>query len=423
MAAVSPPDPYKSARDLPIVAEMLEQIRGGKLLTRFVARDQRASLEAVERQLDHLVATVDGFYDLLGDRHWIFHESLNTDLAKGLLAKPADEAEQMLIAHYQDPETLRFMIQRLWHFPEMQARRQMIDRAREDYEAGRYDSTVLSLIPVMDGFVNDVEKDPRRGLHAREDDEMAAWNSAVGHHQGLTLAHRTFTKTFKKTSDEEVHELYRNGIVHGMLTNFNNVVVGTKAWNRLFAVADWALSREKQAIPPEPKPSLRALFGQIAENQRTQRVLDAWQPRTLTPEDPGFEDESIHALAVEVLKAWKAKNYGRMAAQLASLTREDTQGKSAGRVRDEYMLFELEGFRIVRIDFRAAVICEIDVELTIDGETKIGRIRWIRETDGGETAIPGHEDGEWRLMTWGPLAMFHKAEEDTTDDDLLDDAA
>jgi hypothetical protein len=53
-----------------------------------------------------------------------------------------------------------------------------------------------------------------------------------------------------------------------------------------------------------------------------------------------------------------------MAAQLASLTREDTQGKSAGRVRDEYMLFELEDFRIVRIDFRAAVICEIDVELT-----------------------------------------------------------
>jgi hypothetical protein len=78
--------------------------------------------------------------------------------------------------------------------------------------------------------------------------------------------------------------------------------------------------------------------------------------------------------------AWKAKNYGRMAAQLASLTREDTPGKSAGRVRDEYMLFELEDFRIVRIDFQAPVICEIDVELTIDGETKIGRIRWIRET-------------------------------------------
>jgi hypothetical protein len=299
----------------------------------------------------------------------------------------------------------------------MQVRRQMIERAREDYEAERYDSTVLLLIAVMDGFVNDFETDPRRGLHAREDDEMAAWNSVVGHHQGL--AHRTFTKTFKKTSDEEVHELYRNGIVHGMLPNFNNAVVATKAWNRLFAVSDWALSRENQAIPPEPKPSLRELFGQIAEDQQTQRALNDWEPRTLTPDDPGFEDEPIHGLATEVLEAWTAKNYGRMGAQLASLTREDTPGKSAGRVRDEYMLAELESFRIVRLDFQAPVICEIDAELTIEGETKLGRIRWIRETDDGETAIPGHEKGEWRFMTWGPHAMFNRAEAD----DLLDDVA
>lgn len=253
---------------------------------------------------------------------------------------------------------------------------------------------------------------------------MAAWNSVVGHHQGLTRAHRTFTKTFKKTSDEEVRELYRNGIVHGMLTNFNNVVVATKAWNRLFAVADWALCREKQAIPPEPQPTLREAIGQLAENQRTQRAIDAWQARTLTPDDPGFENEPIHALAVEVLEAWKKGNYGRMAAQLASLTREDSPGKSAGRLRDEYTLCgELDAFRIVRLDFCAPVICEVDAELTIGGETKLGRIRWIRETDDGETAIPGHEDGEWRFMTWGPWAMFNRASEADEGNDLLDDAA
>jgi hypothetical protein len=414
MAAVSPPDPYKSARDLPSVVEMLKQIQGFKTLTRFVARDQRAALVSIEQQLDDLVETIDGFYALLGSRHWVFHDSLNTEMAKGLLAKPADEAEQAFIAQYQAPEMLGFMIGRLWHFPEMRQRRPMIERAREDYEAGRYDSTVSLLLSVMDGFVNDVETDPRRGLHARSDDEMAAWDSVVGHRQGLAQAHRTFTRTFKKTSDEEVHELYRNGIVHGMLTNFNNVVVATKAWNRLFAVADWVLSREKQAIPPEPEPSLRELFGQIAESQRTKQALDAWQAKTLTPDDPDFESESIHVCATEVLEAWKRKNYGRMAAQLASFTREDTPGKSAGRVRDEYTLFELEDFRIVRLDFQAPVICEIDAELTIAGGTKIGRIRWIRETEGGEPAIPGYEKGQWRFMTWGPSAMFHAAE-DTAD--------
>jgi len=391
---------------------MLKQLEGFKALSRFIARDQRASVEAIERRVDDLVETIDGFYGLLGSRHWIFHDSLNTGVARSLLAMSADEAEQEFIAQYSDPETLGRMIRGLWRFPEMQARRRMVERAREDYEAKRFDSATMLLLAVMDGFVNDIERDPRRGLHARSDDEMAAWDSVVGHHQGLAQAHRTFTKTFKKTSDEEVRELYRNGIVHGMLTNFNNVVVATKAWNRLFAVADWALSREKQALPPEPEPSWGEVIGRVAENQQTKKALDVWQARTLTPDDAEFENEPIYALVTEILEAWKAKNYGRMAAQLASLTREATVGQSAGRVRDEYAMFELEDFRIVRLDFQAPVICEIDVELTVEGETKLGRTRWIRENDDGGSAIPGHEDGEWRFMSWGPFAMYNNAEED-----------
>jgi hypothetical protein len=129
MAAPSPPDPYKSARDLPSVTEMLKQIQGFKALTRFAARDQRDAVVAIERQLDGIVETVDGFYDLLGSRHWIFHDSLNLEAVKGLLAKPADEAEQKFIAQYREAETLDWMIGRLWRFPEMQARRRLIERA------------------------------------------------------------------------------------------------------------------------------------------------------------------------------------------------------------------------------------------------------------------------------------------------------
>ena len=411
MASPEAPDPYRSARDLPSVAEMLQQLSSFKALTLVVARDQRPQLKTIERELNELVETVDGFYDLLGSRHWIFHDSLNAEVVKGLLAEPADEAERILVDHYQDHDTLGFLIRRLHRFPEMQARMRLIERAREDYEAGRYDSTVLLLIPVMDGFVNDVEKDPRRGLHARSDDEMSAWDSVVGHHLGLSRAHRTFTKRFSKTSDEEVHELYRNGIVHGMLTNFNNPVVATKAWNQLFAVADWAHSREKQASPPKLDPSWGDLIGQMAENARVKEALDRWTRRTLTPEDDDFASEPIFAIAIDVLNAWKEKNYGRMAAQLASLTREDTPGKSAGRVRDEYALAELEDFRIVRLDFEAPIICEIDAELTIDGETKLGRMRWIKEHGDGEPALPGQDGGgEWRFMSWGPFALFNKTE-------------
>jgi RIO-like serine/threonine protein kinase len=64
----------------------------------------------------------------------------------------------------------------------------------------------------------------------------------------------TFKAPKKKRVDDEVFEVYRNGIVHGTVVNFNNVVVATKAWNMLFAVADWDSATTKAAAPAEPQP-------------------------------------------------------------------------------------------------------------------------------------------------------------------------
>ncbi len=64
----TPPDPYKSARDLPSVVEMTEQLRGFKSLTLLVGREQRSALRKIESQLTDLVQTIDGFYERLGKR-------------------------------------------------------------------------------------------------------------------------------------------------------------------------------------------------------------------------------------------------------------------------------------------------------------------------------------------------------------------
>jgi hypothetical protein len=148
------PGPYQSARDLPTVAEMLEQIQGMKLLTRFVARKERAKLIELERQVEEHVAAVDRFYELLGDRHWIFHDSLNLERVKALLALEPNEAERALIELYRDPEWFRFMKMGLRRFPEMQDRMELIERAARDYSEDRFYSCVLVLLTVVDGFVN-----------------------------------------------------------------------------------------------------------------------------------------------------------------------------------------------------------------------------------------------------------------------------
>jgi hypothetical protein len=371
-----------------------------------VFREHRASLEELERSLERLVTVVDGFYKLLGPRNWIFHDSLNVSKVEAIVNHPADEAEAELIASYQDRESLRFQIGRLRRLPAIRSRLALIDLAREDYHEGRYYSATLVLIGVMDGFVNDVDPGRRRGLHAREPSELSAWDSVVGHHMGLSRAHRTFTKSFRKTADDEVFELYRNGIVHGMVTNFNNPVVATKAWNRLFAVADWAEAKEKEAEEPEPEPSWRDLISQINTNREVKESLDAWTPRKFSEEDPDLSDHAAYAQVASYLKAWQSKNYGAMATMQSALrTRGETHGKTAGRIKGEYSLVQLDDFRVVGLDWMAAAACEIDVVLTVEEAEKNGRMRWIREQANGDPAAPNQE-GQWKVVSFGPFAIF-----------------
>jgi hypothetical protein len=406
---------YSSARDLPSVAEMLKQIQGMKLLTRLVARKQRAELVKLEAQVLELTETVDRFYSLLGARHWIFHDDLNTEEVKALVLLDPEAAERAFIEIYRDPEALRFMIRRLNGLPAMRARMDLIEKARIDYQEGRFYATVLVLITVMDGFVNDLEPARRRGLHTREADELAAWDSVVGHHMGLTNAHKTFTKSTYKTSDEPLYELQRHGIIHGTLLNYDNVVVATKAWNRLFAVADWARSIAKKNRPTEPEPSWGDLLRQISRNERNKKALAEWQPKKIAADDPAFHDEEVCARAKAYLDAWKRKNYGAMAPLITPMLAEATPNATAGMVRAEFESWNLENYTLRLANFEAAAVCEIDVDLVIDADVRPARMRWIREDADGKPSM-SNENGTWYLYLWGPWAMVSRREAAQADD-------
>ena len=342
----------------------------------------------LEAQVRHLGEVVDRFYDLLGERNWIFHDNLSVPVVESLIGMSADDAERALIAHYRDPDSLRFKIRRLSHFPELQARMTLIERAEADFHSGRYYSTVQVLLSVMDGFVNDLDLGARRGLHARESNELLAWDSVVGHHLGLTHAHASFTRPFHGRSDAPVTELYRNGLVHGMLTNYDNDVVAAKAWNRLFAVADWATSREKRTQPAKPQPSWRELLRQIARNAETRRALDAWSPSKLEATDAGFDEDEIVKASRRFLAAWERRNYGEMARHLSPMVADASPGRTAGQVREEYAEQQLDGFRLERVNHWAAAACTVDAALAVDGEEHPASLRWIRSGPDGRGVSP-----------------------------------
>ena len=391
--------PYGSALDLPSMQELLRNVEGMKILTRFIARDQRATVADLERQIRRLGEVVDGFYDLLGERNWIFHDDLDVTLVERLTHLPADAAERALIDHYKEPEALGFKVRRLGRFPELRARMPLLERAEADFHADRYYATVQVLLSIMDGFVNDLDPGERRGLHARETDELHAWDSVVGHHLGLAHAHKSFTRTFRKRSDEPVTELYRNGIVHGMLTNYDNEVVAAKAWNRLFAVADWASSRDKRDRPPKSYTSWRELFRSIAHNEETRRALDAWQPSRRAPGESGFIEDEVVAASEQYLEAWHRRNYGVMAALLSPLVAESSHGRTAGQVREVFEDRSLVRYRLESVDHTAAAVALVDAAVEVGGSSVACRLRWIRTGADGMGVAP-NEDGSWRLMTW-----------------------
>lgn len=403
------PPGYQSALDLPSFVELLQQLRGAKLLTRVIGRAQRQKFLEVERQVLAMAATIDRFYDLLGERHWIFHDDLHMDRMAALVEAEAsaEELERRFIAEqYGDGEWLRFMVRRLHGLPAMRRRMPLLLNALDDYQAGRYYATTLVLIAVMDGFVNDLDPANRRGLHARDASELAAWDSVVGHHKGLAAAHATFTKSFKGTSDEPVYELYRNGIVHGNLTNFDNVVVATKAWNRLFAVADWAKAREKEQQPKAVQPSWSQMFQQLAENDGVKKLLAAWRPYRLTPDQADFTEHAAYKAAEAFFVAWQGQKYGVMVSVLPWKSQQAYGKRAAGELRALYQAYRLSSARIAKLDFVAPSICMIDAVLHVNGAEVAVTMRWLHERADSDETVVEPDVGIWRLVLWGPDAFL-----------------
>lgn len=394
---------YESAMDLPSFVELMESLRGAKAFTLFFARDKRREFLELERKIKEVAATVDTFYDRLGDRHWIFHNLDIEQMATLVAADISDEEmEARFIEEAYKDDALKRHIRTLNRFHEMQPRMSLIKKAQADYQSGRYYAVVLVLIAVMDGFVNDLDPANRRGLHTREEAEMAAWDNVVGHHKGLAAAHRTFTKSFKARIDEPVYELYRNGIVHGNITNFDNRIVAAKAWNRLFAVADWADARRKQGVPKKPERTWRELGRDLLENARITRLLENWQPRTVTADSPEFANHPVRQAATEFLAAWQSKRYGLIVNALP-LEIHQAYGKQLPReVRSLYQSHELQLFDIKALDFIAASVCIVRVDLRVNDINHDAHMRWIHQKETSSDPVIEPDEGVWRIILWGP---------------------
>jgi hypothetical protein len=391
--------PYGSAKDLPVIKELEQQLAALKVFGWMLSADQRAQLRASEAELRRIPDLVDEFYRLLGPRNWVYTDDLATTKIEEVVSiTDPEEAERRLIAYYQEAGRLDFVVKRLFRFEQMRERRPLIRHALADYRAGRYYAVALVLIPVMDGFVNDVETASRRGLHARDADDMVAWNSVTAHHLGLAHAHKSFQKSFRKTETSEVTELYRHGILHGTVVNFDNVVVATKAWNRLFAVTDWAAARAKQLEPVESVLSLRESLGRWRDVRDRSAAIDAWRPHDYTPGDD--VPSEIAQVCTEFLRQWQHHQWAPVSAHLHG-EQKTPVGKRALLAKDAYGALDLTDWELTAVRHTAASVAVVEVTLHVNGQVHDTRLRWLR-ADGDGSPAAETETGTWFLTLYGP---------------------
>ncbi len=409
--------PYGSAHDLPAFQELSSQLKGMSLLTRVVAREQHQEIVAARRRIDDLANLVDEFYALLGERNWVFHDALPTTEVRELLDRSgidADVAERALIELYRESELLGFWVNGLRHRSGFQQRHHQITRALAHYEAKEFDSCVLQLIVVMDGFVNDFEPGLRKGLAARDSDEMVAWDSVVGHHKGLSHALKAFHKTFKKRVDDEVFEVHRHGIVHGAVVSFDNAVVATKAWNILFAVGDWAAANERAAKPPEPPPTLRETAATLWRHANHENYRERFRASVAAIDDPGFEELEVVRRVRAFLEAWEKQRWAIVAEAFSTKTLglRKNRGQQIEWVKSVYEFHPLEAFEISEVEFPQASVAVIRGEATIGEESGPVALRWIHWRPDETLAIPGDADAEWCIGVYPPHAFFHDENQD-----------
>ncbi len=248
----------KQIENMPSVVELRQQIRGLSIVSSLLgSKETKQEAKKIEEELNETLKIVEKFYSILGKRNWVFSDALNLVRVKEILELDnADKVEKALIAYLKEPGVLKMQINRLNSFPDMRPRLSLLRKAEIDYREGRYYSSTLVVVTVMDGFVNDANKASRTGLHALKPEELASEDCVATVFTGLPSVQRIFTKTARKRIDTPLYEVQRHALMHGMATDFDNDVISSKAWCMLFAIADWKKSQEEVANTEKEEPSL-----------------------------------------------------------------------------------------------------------------------------------------------------------------------
>lgn len=356
----------------------------------------------------------DRFNDLLGDRGWIAHESLEPSIMERAIqlaeAGDLEEADRYL-SEYYDAARIDLILRSLRWREKFAPRWELAQAAKADYVEGRYLSCVPLILMLIDGYVNDLLQ---IGFFAEKAD-LSAFDSIAGHETGLKRLAKVFSASRNKTMSEAITIPYRNGILHGRDLNYGNKTVAAKAWAALATIADWEKARNsaEDKTGTEKKPeSIIASLRKIAENRRkheaVMKKMAQWKPREIvigktfpaTGEPEAFLEGFPERTIASFFSFWRSGNFGGMADLL--LDWGETINKRAGELARDLRGLKFREFTYVSITrqapawFEAKVLLKV-IEDALAQELELDfTLRYEKNSD--ELATYPGDRGRWAIM-------------------------
>lgn len=363
--------------------------------------------------VDEVTSLPDEFNNLFSDHGWIMYGNMNVDIAKKAIevgkAGHIKEAEDILVEFYSADE-IESELKTMFAVQAFRNRMSLAEKALIDFKEGRYYASILVVISLLDGMVNEIQQ---RGFF-NQDVDLTAWDSVAAHNNGLQKLVSVLSRSRTKTCTESIEIPYRHGIIHGMDLGYDNQLVAVKSWVALLATRDWALLAEHGQLgapPPKPEKSFLETLHQLGELEKDKKAITEWNPRNIeigstlpktgTPSD--YENYSPEQKFVEFLTYWQKNNYGFMANCMSKqINREN---KTLPRhIREHYSEKLLSEWQLYEVEDIAPGITDITVKVTIAEEGKkynrLLQTRVIREDDQEFAVVREKPGSQWVLVTW-----------------------
>jgi hypothetical protein len=407
-------------------AESIRRLKGVwpilKPFARLLGAEASRTDEALDRavgaayQVDELIAIPDKFNSMFSDRGWILFDSMELEVAKQAIQiaerDGIDRADAFLVEHFS-PDWVRARLGWLSHLKGFRERFELAEAALEDYRTGRFYSSVLVTLSLIDGWVSELNIiDFQRHGFFSEKTRLVAWDSISAHPKGLVKLQEVFGRSRMMTRTEAISIPYRHGIMHGMDLGYNNRRVAAKCWAALFAVRDWAIKAAREELgPPELEPEVERTLWESIERYREVREeterLRQWQPRKVvvgesipaTGQTQDYPPGSPEQKAVEFLNYWLTDNYGYMASCYAPILQ--TQPVD---VRNRFEHKQLLAFKIMEVNEVTAAVADVKVELELkvnnDVSSSVYEFRLVASSNEGDFADIESEDTIWGITTW-----------------------